>query len=92
MTYIKKHTNNFARIPALLLNILVLPGLGTLLSGNKKEGLWQIALVFISLFTLLTGLLFTITIIGAIMGIPLIVISPGIFLVAWIWSLISVLS
>jgi len=91
MTYTKKHTNNFARILALLLNIIIFPGLGTLLAGKRNEAFWQIGLVFFSLFTFATGLIFTITIIGAIIGIPLMIIAPGIYVAAWVWSLLSVL-
>ncbi|MCH8519798.1 MAG: hypothetical protein LAT82_03515 [Nanoarchaeota archaeon] len=36
-------------IVCLLLNILLLPGLGSLIGGKKKEGIWQLVLVVISI-------------------------------------------
>ncbi|NPA38207.1 MAG: hypothetical protein GXN99_00220 [Candidatus Nanohaloarchaeota archaeon] len=62
-------------IAALLLNVLVLPGLGSIIGGKTKEGIIQIILVLLSA-------LLTFTFIGAVIGVPL-----GI--VAWIWGLIT---
>lgn len=36
-------------IVCLLLNVLLLPGLGSLIGGKKKEGIWQLVLVVISI-------------------------------------------
>lgn len=36
-------------IVCLLLNVLLLPGLGSLIGGKKKEGIWQLVLVIISI-------------------------------------------
>ncbi|MDD9953188.1 MAG: hypothetical protein OXR66_02540 [Candidatus Woesearchaeota archaeon] len=33
----------------LILNILVLPGLGSLIGGKKKEGTWQIVLFLVGI-------------------------------------------
>ncbi|MEK6818717.1 MAG: hypothetical protein AABY10_02170 [Nanoarchaeota archaeon] len=38
-------------IIALILNILILPGLGSLIAGKTKEGIWQIILVILSIIT-----------------------------------------
>ena len=35
-------------IAALLLNVILLPGLGTVIWGNKKTGIWQIVLSIVS--------------------------------------------
>ena len=70
-------------IVCLILNIIILPGLGTLIAGKTKEGIWQIVLVFGGF---ILGLLFTITIIGAIIGIPLMFGAP---LAGWIWGIVS---
>ena len=77
-----------ATFPVLILNIII-PGIGTLLAGNRTEGFWQLGLYFFSIAVFFTGLLFTLTIIGAIIGIPLLVIAPGIFIVSWVWALIT---
>lgn len=54
----KKPTQTMA-IVALLLNILVLPGLGTLIAGRTKTGIWQIVLAVVSipLFFVFVGFL-----------------------------------
>ena len=70
-------------IVALILNVLVLPGLGTIIGGKTDEGVWQIVLVVGSV---IVGALLTVTIIGAIIGIPLMILGP---LAGWIWGLIS---
>lgn len=46
-------------IAALLLNILILPGLGTVIWGDRKTGIWQIviALVSIPLMLVLIGII-----------------------------------
>ena len=62
-------------IVALLLNILLLPGLGSIIGGKTTHGIIQIVLAGIAF-------LLTITLIGAIIGIPL---GIGV----WIWALIS---
>jgi len=79
----KKKISEALAIVSLILNILILPGLGTLIGGRTREGVWQIVLVIGSIFV---GLLFTITIIGAIIGIPLMIFGP---IAGWIWSLVS---
>ena len=62
-------------IICLLLNLLLLPGLGSIIGGKTKPGIWQLVL-------LLLGFALTITVIGAILGIPMI-------LTAWIWGIVS---
>ncbi len=51
-------TQNFA-IGMLLLNIFTLPGLGSLIAGKTKDGVWQVILVVVSIplfFIYLIGL------------------------------------
>lgn len=51
-------TQNFA-IGMLLLNIFILPGLGSLMAGKTKDGVWQVILVVVSIplfFIYLIGL------------------------------------
>ena len=70
-------------IVALILNILVLPGLGSIICGKTKEGVWQLVLVLGGVFL---GILFTVTIIGAVIGIPLMIFGP---LAGWVWALVT---
>ncbi|MBD3252548.1 hypothetical protein GF386_02355 [Candidatus Pacearchaeota archaeon] len=78
----KKITQGLA-IVSLILNILILPGLGTLIGGKTKDGTYQL-IIFLGSF--LIGFLLTVTIIGAVIGIPLIIIGP---IAAWIWGIVS---
>lgn len=61
-------------IAALLLNIFIWPGLGTIVAGAR--------IGWVQGFLMLGGVILTITIIGAIVGIPMII---G----AWIWAIVS---
>jgi len=45
----KKRPSQGIAIAALILNILIFPGLGTLVGGRTKTGLWQLILAIISL-------------------------------------------
>lgn len=63
-----------AAVAALLLNILLWPGLGTLVAGDKKG--WAQGFLF------LAGGILTLTVIGAILGIPMMI-------AAWVWGIVS---
>lgn len=54
----KKKISEGLAIASLILNILILPGLGSLIGGKKKEGIWQLvlALVGIPLSLVLIGI------------------------------------
>jgi TM2 domain-containing membrane protein YozV len=71
----RRSTSVGLAIAALLLNILVLPGLGSLIGGRIRSGIIQV-------FLAVLGFLLSITLIGAIIGVPMMII-------AWIWALIT---
>lgn len=60
---------------ALIAN-LVFPGVGTIIVGKTGVGIIQLILYIL-------GLIFSFTLIGAIVGIPMV-------FVAWVWGIISV--
>ncbi len=62
-------------IVGLLINVLVLPGLGSLIGGKTTPGILQLIFFIISI-------ILDVTIIGLIIGIPL-----GIAM--WIWGLVT---
>ncbi|MBI2452083.1 hypothetical protein HYV50_03320 [Candidatus Pacearchaeota archaeon] len=76
--FVKRQTDKTRTmaIIGLLLNILILPGVGTLIAGKTKEGIWQIVLSVI-------GLIFYFATFG------LFRIGVVFLFVAWIWGLIS---
>jgi len=41
-----KRPDKTVAIVALILNIIIMPGLGTLIGGKVKEGVWQLVLLF----------------------------------------------
>lgn len=69
-------------IVALVINI-IFPGLGSLIGGKTKEGIWQLILLFGSFFI---GILIMLTIVEFIIGGLLIIFGP---LAAWIWGIIT---
>lgn len=71
----RKQKSKALPIVGLVLNILVLPGLGTTINSKFASGIIQMVMSIL-------GFLLTLTVIGAIIGIPLMI-------AAWIWALIS---
>jgi hypothetical protein len=78
----KNHLENMA-IVALILNVIILPGLGSLIGGKTREGIWQLVL-YIGGFLL--GLLLILSVVGVFVGIPVLIIAP---IVAWVWGLMT---
>lgn len=67
--------NQALAIVALILNILVIPGLGTLIGGRTNEGLAQLGLIVVGFVLIFTILLIPISIVA--------------FIAAWIWGIVS---
>ena len=62
----------------LLLNIFILPGLGSLIGGRYLAGIFQFILIVISF-------ILDLTIVGLVIGIPL-------GALVWLWALITGIS
>ncbi len=76
----EKTKNLGLKTVGLIINIIILPGLGTLIGGGKRRttaGTWQLILAIVG-----WALTFFISVLGSAIGLPLIFI-------AWIWSIIS---
>ena len=69
-------------IVCLFLNFII-PGIGSLVGEKTEEGIMQLTLLFGSI---VIGIVLTITVIGAIIGIPLLIFGV---LGAWIWSFVT---
>ena len=65
-------------IIGLLLNIFILPGLGSLIGGRYLAGIFQLILIVISF-------ILDLTIVGLVIGIPL-------GALVWLWALITGIS
>jgi len=70
----KKKIGESTIVAGIIVNIF-LPGLGTIIFGEKETGIIQLVLS-------LTGVVLVATIIGAIIGYPL-------WIALWIWALIT---
>lgn len=68
-------SNQTLKIVGLIINIAVLPGLGTIIAKQMKPGVIQLVLA-------LVGWVLIWTIIGIVIGVPLMII-------AWVWALIT---
>ena len=71
---VKSNVSKGTAVAALILNI-ILPGVGTLIAGKTNIGVLQLVLF-------LVGLFMTLTILGAILGVPL-------MLVMWVWAVVT---
>ncbi|MBD3252547.1 hypothetical protein GF386_02350 [Candidatus Pacearchaeota archaeon] len=84
----KKGISEELAIVCLILNILIMPGLGTLIGKKIKEGIWQLVLLIV---VPLIGI--ALTIMFAVTNTMLLIISiPLIFagvISAWIWGIVS---
>lgn len=82
MTIKKSNIPQDLAILCLILNI-IFPGLGSLIGDKVEIGIAQLTLFFGSF---VIGMVLTITIIGAIIGIPLFIFGP---ISAWIWGIVT---
>jgi hypothetical protein len=78
-----KNSSKTLAIIGLLINILILPGLGSIIGGRTKEGIWQLVLLFISGLFILFGIPLSLIIIG----IPMIILGSILSLGVWVWSI-----
>jgi len=72
----KKRVSQGLAIAALLINVLLIPGLGTIIAGRKSEGLFQLILLIIgialSFFLIGIPIVILVWIWGLVTGIQLI--------------------
>ena len=72
----KKKVSQGLAIAALLINVLLIPGLGTIIAGRKSEGLFQLILLIIgialSFFLIGIPIVILVWIWGLVTGIQLI--------------------
>ena len=81
----KKKISEGMAIIALLLNILLLPGLGTLIAGRITTGIIQIVLLVTSWILILVGFILS----TILIGIPILILGCLLSLAVWIWSLVT---
>ncbi|MBI4895823.1 MAG: hypothetical protein HY831_05000 [Candidatus Aenigmarchaeota archaeon] len=80
----KKPSEGMA-LAGLIINLLILPGLGSIINEKIKEGVWQIILVVIGVILILVGVFTMHSMLGwGLLGLGIILASA-----AWIWGLIT---
>lgn len=80
-----KKTSQTIAIIALLLNILVIPGLGTIIAGKVMTGILQLVFFIVGLLLVVGGAIFAVLLIG----IPFLIAGLILMFTMWVWSIVS---
>ncbi len=84
----KKKTKKISQglaIASLLINIFLVPGLGTIIGGRWKTGLAQIILFVLSSTLIFAGVILS----TILIGIPILIAGGILYLGAWVWAIVS---
>lgn len=73
------------QIIGLIVNIFILPGLGSIIGGRVKTGIWQLVLLFVGIIMIVIGIPLSFIIIG----IPIMIAGAILELVIWIWAIVT---
>ncbi len=73
---------------ALLINILLMPGLGTIIGGRMKHGLVQLLLLWLG-GIIVTFLGFFLIMASPLMGLLVAMLGSLMVLAGWVWAIIS---
>jgi hypothetical protein len=79
----KREVSELLAIVSLLINLLLMPGLGSIIGGKTKEGISQLAIL---IGGVIFGIIFIVSLILIIPGIIMVFTMP---LIAWIWGIIT---
>ena len=80
--------DNTLEIIGLLLNIFILPGLGTTINKKYTHGIIQMSLYVLGFISLFVGIIIILNY-SSLTGFVLMMLSLPIFMTAWIWALVS---
>ena len=81
----KKKKNQTLAIIGLVLNIVILPGLGTLIGGRVGTGILQMVLFMLGTGLVVGGAIFAIFLVG----IPFLIAGLLLMFSMWIWGIVS---
>ncbi len=73
------------QIIGLIVNIFILPGLGSIIGGRVKTGIWQLVLLFVGIIMIVVGLLLS----AIVIGIPILIAGIIIEIAVWIWGIVT---
>ncbi len=72
-------------IAALILNILVIPGLGTIIGGRTKTGILQMVFFVLGMGLVVGGAIFSIFLVG----IPFLIAGLILVFAMWVWAIVT---
>ena len=86
MNYTDKRTKDkVMAVVGLVLNVLVLPGLGSIVGSKIRTGIIQLILLGVSFLLFLIGIPLSFILIG----IPVLIAALLLLITAWVWGLIT---
>ncbi len=81
----RKKPSQAIAIVALLVNLLILPGLGSIIGGRTKEGIIQLALLIGGTVIFIIG----VPLLIVLVGMPLIALGALLAFAAWVWGIVT---
>ncbi len=81
----KKKNSQALAIVALILNVIILPGLGSLIGGRVLAGILQMVFSLLGLGLVVGGAIFSIFLIG----IPFLIAGLVLMFSMWVWSIVT---
>lgn len=81
----RKKPSQAIAIVALLLNILIIPGLGSIVGGKTKAGIIQLCLLLGGGVFVFVGIPLSLILIG----LPLMAVGGIMVLASWIWGIVT---
>ncbi len=85
---VKSRPSMAVAIVALLLNILLIPGLGTILGGRVKHGLVQLILLWLG-GIIVAFLGFFLVVASPMLGLVVAMLGSLMVLAGWVWAIVS---
>ncbi len=82
---VRKKTNQALAIVALLLNILVIPGLGSIIGGRIITGILQMVFFVLGMGLVVGGAIFSIFLVG----IPFLIAGLILVFAMWVWAIVT---
>lgn len=85
---VKSKPSTAIAIAALLINIFIIPGLGTIIGGKLKHGLFQLLLLWLG-GIILAFVGFALAVASSIVGLVIAMLGSLMVLTGWVWAIIS---
>lgn len=73
------------QIIGLIVNIIILPGLGSIIGGRIKTGIWQLVIFLIGMCMVFIGIPLSFILIG----IPILIVGGCLTFAVWVWGIVT---